>query len=334
MVKGITFVGAGALAQALAAHLTSQIPITLVPSARSFDDLVARGAIRISGLREMHTPVAAGVADAPGTIGVVRSASEAPTDDLLIFSTKGPELAGVIAAIDPGVQRGPVAGLQNGVQKDDLLRAHFGADRVIGAVTLFNARRAPEGDVVVGGTGFAYFGEFSGEQSLRVAEIVRIFEAAGLSAAAAADIHSLLWMKCVNAMGVFGTSALTRQTSTMIMKTPELVDAYLSILHEAAAVAVAEGAVVQDFQDIPMGTNLNPDRIAVRDAIVSTARAAASGPGSLSSMAQDVLAGRPTEARETFGDLVERADRHGIDVPRLAFIRDLLLGYNAAVRGE
>ena len=41
-------------------------------------------------------------------------------------------------------------------------------------------------------------------------------------------------------------------------------------------------------------------------------------------MTQDLLAGRALEVDDVFGDLVERADRAGVAVPRLRLVRDLL----------
>jgi ketopantoate reductase len=39
------------------------------------------------------------------------------------------------------------------------------------------------------------------------------------------------------------------------------------------------------------------------------------------------------EVEEVFGDVVTRAERFGIDVPRVALVSDLLRGLNAAITG-
>ncbi|MFS0911986.1 ketopantoate reductase family protein [Microbacterium sp. 179-I 3D2 NHS] len=330
-MRGITFIGAGALAQGIAAHLSAHVPVTLVASERTGADLRAKGAVTVGGLSRLHAELSDGNAVAPGRLGLQLDPARVSPDDALIFTTKGPQLAGVVRQVPRG-RNSLVAGLQNGVLKDEILMARFGAENVVGAVTLFNARR--EGaDVIIGGKGYSYFGELSGGSSARVAQIVDLFRRADLNAAVSDSIRSLTWMKFVNALGVFGTSALTRKTSTAIMQSPSLVAAYLDLIGEGAAVAVAEGAVVADYPDIPMGSYVlrDPDRVATE--IVTAARAAAAGPGSLSSMAQDVLAGRPTESAETFGDIVERAERRGIPAPRLRFVRDLLAGFDSIALG-
>lgn len=328
-MTGITFIGAGALAQALAAHLADHVPITLIASERTSNQLLEDGEIQVTGLADKIVPVYAGQPSL-GRICVLSHPADADPQHGLIFATKGPQLPEVVAQVNPNGRTGWVAGLQNGVMKDDVLRAHFGTDSVLGAVTLFNARREG-GNVVVGGTGYAYFGEFHRETTPRLTQVVDLFDLSGLKADAASDILSLTWMKFVNALGVFGVSALTRRTSSTVMQTPELVSAYLDILHEAASVAEAEGAKVADHRDIPMGSYLTRPKEAVLQEIVTNARANASGPGSLSSMAADILASRHTEAQETFGDIVVRAEQHGIPVPRLAFVRDLLTGSDATL---
>lgn len=328
-MRGITFIGAGALAQGLAAHLAPHVPVTLVASQRTSRQLLQDGAITVTGLASTVVEVTSGPPE-PGRVTVVDNPGTAHKDDALLFTTKGPQLADVVAQVPPEGRTSLVAGLQNGVVKDDVLTSHFGRDAVIGAVTLFNARRE-NGNVVVGGTGFAYFGEFSGEASKRVDDLVATFDRSNLKVAASNDIRSLTWMKFVNALGVFGVSALTRRTSSVVMQTPELASAYLDLLAEAASVAVAEGVRVGDHRDIPMRSYLTRDKAMVCDEIVSNARASASGPGSLSSMAADVLASRLTEASETFGDVVSRAEAHRIAVPRLTFVRDLLTGSDATL---
>lgn len=329
-MRGITFIGAGALAQAIGAHLAPHIPVTLVASTRTAEHLRATGSVAVRGLSHADATIIEGIAPGPGSIGLIDDVAGVHRDDALIFSTKGPQLADVVAQVDPRGRTAVVAGLQNGVVKDDVLMNHFGRESVVGAVTLFNARRE-DGGVVVGGTGYAYFGELDGTRSERVETLVDAFHSAGLRADSSHDIRSLTWMKFVNALGVFGVSTLTRQATSLIMQTPSLVDAYLDILTEAAAVAVAEGAVVGDHRDIPMGQYLTRDPDIVAAEIVAAARASAGGPGSVSSMAQDVIAGRGTESAETFGDIVARAEKHSVAVPRLAFIRDLLAGHDRLI---
>jgi 2-dehydropantoate 2-reductase len=325
----ITFVGAGALAQALAVHLAGVAPVTLLATPRSSAAILGFPRIRLSGQAESARAVAAGPAREPGTIGVIASPADLGATDNLIFATKGNQLAGAIDEVRPFFGGEWVAGLQNGVQKDDLLIAAFG-EATVGAATLFNARRGGPGEIVVGGTGKTYFGDFAGHPA-RASGITDLVTASGLGGETPADIRSLLWTKCINAVGVFGVSALTRTASTDVMCTPDLVNAYLRFMREAADIAAASGVRVADFDDLPVATYLDTPREAMIEQIVTRTRANASGAKSVSSMAQDVLSGRQTEVDSTFGDLYRRASDLGVAAPMIELARDLLRGLNELV---
>jgi ketopantoate reductase len=49
-------------------------------------------------------------------------------------------------------------------------------------------------------------------------------------------------------------------------------------------------------------------------------------------MTQDFLANRPIEVDEIFADIVARAERAGVAVPRMALVRDLLRGIDPGHR--
>jgi ketopantoate reductase len=65
--------------------------------------------------------------------------------------------------------------------------------------------------------------------------------------------------------------------------------------------------------------------------LVPGGRSGPIAPGAYPSMAQDLFAGRAMEVEEVFGDVVTRAERAGVDVPRVALVCDLLRGLNAQV---
>jgi 2-dehydropantoate 2-reductase len=221
-----------------------------------------------------------------------------------------------------------VAGLQNGVVKDELLAAAFGQSAVVGAATVLGAQRRAPGSANVSGLGTTFFGEFDAPTSARTERITATFVAAGLPSVLVTEIRSLLWAKFCNAIGIFGVSALTRLPSIEIFARRPLALTYRSLLEEAAAVAAAEGVTVSDFPDLPMRTYLQPtpeEMAAEMGRRVRPVRAAGSPPG-FSSLAQDLAAGRQTEIEETFGDLVRRAHAHGIEVPRSELVYRIVSG--------
>jgi 2-dehydropantoate 2-reductase len=344
------FVGAGALGRTFATLLAaSGHPVVLAGRAGTAGPLRELGRIRVTGVIESSAPVRAGAAQAgrarigaggtrapePGVVTVVTAGDELPDGAAVLFTTKAHQL--VSAARDvarswpqPGDPAAWAAGLQNGVLAGGQLAEAFGARRVAGAATVLGARRADDGAVVTS-LGRTYLGELGGGSSDRVAAAARAFGQAGLPCEAAADINGVLWAKLLNAVGVFGVSALTRLPSSQIMATPSLVRAYRALIGEAALVARAAGVTITDHPDLPMASylDLSPDELAER--LAGGRRAAdGSGPQNFSSMAQDLASGRPTEYEQIFGDLLRRAGLLGVPVPRVGLVYDLVAGLDPA----
>jgi ketopantoate reductase len=189
-------------------------------------------------------------------------------------------------------------------------------------------------DAIAGFRGRAGTGWVAGLQNgERAGDACRLFTSAGLRAAVADDLESLLWTKCANAIGIFGVTALARVSTTEMFQTPALVSAYLSLLAETQRVAQACGVTIRDFEDLPMGRYLSAPAGAIGPEIVRAARARADGARSVSSMAQDVMAGRPTEAAETFGDVARRAGRHGVAVPLIGLVAEIIGGLDDLASG-
>jgi 2-dehydropantoate 2-reductase len=326
VTAGITLVGAGALGCGLAAYLGSSGPVTLLTRPSTLAGLAAAGALRVDGPGGTRQLPLAG-----GSLRVISDAAMIPADDAVFFVTKGPQLPAVAGQVARSWPRGAgwVAGLQNGVAKDDILRRLFGDEVTVGAATVFGARRAGDGTVLVTGLNPTYLGEFGQPPSARVLAVRRRFTDAGLPCDLPEDIRSLLWSKCANAVGAFGVSALTRLASTAMMRREPLVLAYLDLVRETALVAAAAGVEIADYPDLPMATYLSGPATVTATAILSRARGLPVTTPSYSSMAQDVIAGRPTEVEDVFGDVLQRAGDLGVAVPRIEFTYRIIAGLQA-----
>ena len=330
----LALVGAGSLGQAFAALLAqSGQAVTLLATTGTTARLHEAGAIRLRGVVSLEIRVAPAPALA-GAVGVTADPSRLPRGAGVIFTTKGHQLAAAIQVVRaawpaPGDDAAWIGGVQNGVLKDDLLAAAFGPERVVGAVTILGAERQADGRVAVSALGNTYLGELDGRHSARVATAVAALEKAGIPAEEPTDIRSVLWSKACNAAGVFGVSVLTRASAPRMFRDPDLIRAYLSLVRETAALGAAYGVGVGDYTNFPIRTYVTrPDEETVTTLVKRGLLAAAGGKGveTLPSMTQDLLAGRALEVDEVFGDLVERADRAGVFVPRLCLVRDLLRG--------
>lgn len=332
----LAFVGAGVLGQTYAGLIAaSGRSVTLLATPRTGSRLLDVGRIRLRGLIDRDVPVAPAPAPA-GVVGITATAADLPTAAGLIFATKSHQLPSSIADVRAtwpaeGDATSWVAGVQNGLVKDDLLAAAFGPERLVGAVTILSGKREDNGEITITGLGMTYLGEFDGRISPRIAAARAILTEAGLPVDIAADIRSVLWSKECNAVGVFGVSVLTRLVGAATTSNPDLIRAYLALVRETAAVAAAYGVQVGDYAGFPIRTYVErsdeeniADLLARRSPTGNTPQ----GPIGIPSMTQDLLAGRPMEVDDVFSDVVERARQVDLEVPRITLVRDLIRGLN------
>jgi 2-dehydropantoate 2-reductase len=330
MTAPLAFVGAGSLGQAFAGLLAvDRQPVTLLGTPASVDRLRAAGHIALRGQVEHDVRVAPPPAPA-GTVGLTADAAQLPPGAGLIFLTKGSQLADAIAQVRAACDElAWVAGFQNGLAKDDLLAAAFGRERLVGGATILGAQRESDGTVTVTSRGMTYLGEMAGGGSARVETAVAALAAAGIPVEAAPDIRSVLWSKACNAAGIFGVSVLTRASAPRLLSSPWLIRAYLPLVRETAALAAADGVQVGDYAGFPIRTYVErPDDQTIAALAGRPALPAVPGRETLPSMTQDLLAGRTLEVETVFGDLLARAAAHGLAVPNLALVTNLLRGIN------
>jgi len=329
--RELLIVGAGSLGQVFAGLVArSGHPVLLVARPATAAQLRAQGAIRLRGVVDLDVPVAPAPAPA-GSVGLASNATTASASAGAIFTTKGHQLPtaarDVLQTWHPGADAW-VAGVQNGLAKDDMLSAVFGAERVVGAVTILGGQRQAA-HVQVVSLGATFLGEFGGRRSERVEQAVALLTAATIPTEASGAIETVLWSKACNAAGVFGVSVLTRSSGRGMNSNPHLVRAYLALVRETAAVANAVGVALGDFPGFPIRTYLersDDDTVEYLNTFIREHPLAPGEPEWYPSMTQDLLAGRRLEVDAVFGDLVERADRVGVEVPRLRLVRDLLRG--------
>jgi 2-dehydropantoate 2-reductase len=191
----------------------------------------------------------------------------------------------------------------NGINHIAILSERLGAGRVLGGVALFSVVLTPEGDILVPGVGKigqTSLGELTGGRSARSETIAGAFRAGGVPAIVSDNIVAEMWAKFCAFAGAAAISTLTRAHAGEIAAAPAGAAFVAAALGEAARVAAAEGyppppAIIELYRGFyaQVGSEAAP------------------------SMLFDVENGRPTEADHIVGDLVNRADRHGIDAPIL-----------------
>jgi len=191
----------------------------------------------------------------------------------------------------------------NGIHHIATLVHRFGSDRVLGGVALVRAELSPEGDILRSeGSNLdkTSFGELTGERSARCQEIQHALAAGGVSSTVSDNIVGEMWAKFCAFAANATISTLTRARAGEIAAAPAGPTFVDGVFSECASVATAEGY---------------PPPKEMGDLV--RAIYARAGSSYAPSILSDMEKARSTEGEFTIGDLVRRADRHGLSVPVL-----------------
>jgi 2-dehydropantoate 2-reductase len=187
-----------------------------------------------------------------------------------------------------------VAVLQNGFDHEKRVGPLAPGAAVLPVLTYTNVERVKPGHLRhhFGRRALAPAGE-------KAAALAQLFEGSRIRIVPTPDFNTALWTKALSNIAANTLTALTLRRN-VVLKQPRMLDLSRQILNEALRVAQAEGAAL-DTADIE---SLLRSYAEQDDASLAT-----------TSMMQDRLAGRPTEYDYINGEVVRRAERHGIDVP-------------------
>lgn len=224
--------------------------------------------------------------------------------DAVLLCCKAYDLPDAIAAIAPAI--GPDSAILpflNGIRHLDMLTTRFGPEHVLGGLTAVHAILGPSGEVVQSPVkvDMTALGELDGMPSERCAAIERAFAAGGVKAALSTSVLDAMWVKFAAFCAVASVATLCRSRAGAIAGAAMSARLVEAALDEVRRVAAAHGHVV-------------PDSLA--DILRGLFRQHASGYGP--SILIDMEQGRTTEAEHTIGDMVAKADHHGVAVPVLA----------------
>ena len=269
---------------------------------------VARGkhleAMRSSGLRvegpePMHLKEVH-VTDQPADIGVV---------DVVMLCVKLWDTQQAIEQIRPVV--GPdtaIVSFQNGVLKDQYLRAAFDERHILGGVGyVATTIEAPGVIRQTGPMQRLIFGEFDGSRSARGEALLKACLAGGIKAEFSDDIRREIWQKFVFLVGLSGTTTTMRVPIGPIRSHPQTRAFLLDVMREVVAVGRAHGvALPQDYAEV---------RLQLADDV---------SPEMTSSMHHDLQRGNRLEVRWLAGGVVELGKAKGVPTPLNRAIADIL----------
>ncbi len=242
-------------------------------------------------------------------VNVVEDPSAAGPADLVIIAVKlwGTEAAA--RAVKPIVgQDTAVLSLQNGVTKDDILRAEFGEKAVMGGVAYVATHIARPGVICqTGKLQRLVFGEYDGRRSARAETLLAHLLRAGIQAELSDDIRRTLWEKYSFLVGLSGTTATMRMPIGAIRKNPQTRAFLFEILKETVAVGRALGVALPE--------NYAEDRLAFADSVPESMT---------SSMHHDLERGNPLEVAWLSGGVVQLGQKAGVPTPANRAVWDIL----------
>jgi 2-dehydropantoate 2-reductase len=265
--------------------------------------------LRVVGPEPLHVPRVNATDDAR-TIGPV---------DLAMLCVKLWDTDAALEQLRPVVgERTAVVSFQNGVLKDDALRAAYGAGRVIGGVGYVATTIERPG--VIRQTGpmqRLIFGEFDGTRSARGEAFLEACLAGGIKAELSTDILREIWQKFVFLVALSGTTTTIRRTIGPIRENLQTRQFFLDVMREVVAVGRAHGV------------NLAPDYAEVRLKLADDVAY-----DMTSSMHHDLERGNRLEVRWLAGAVVELGKAKGVPTPLNRAIADILALHADGARVE
>ncbi len=302
----IAVVGAGAVGGLLGARLQQAgHDVSFVARGKTCAHLREHGLVIDSVDGNVRLPSIT-VTDDPSTIGVV---------DLVIVAVKATQVAAVATSLRPLIgEHTAVIPMQNGVEAGVHLAAALGSGHVLEGVARVIAALAGPGHVShTAVTPVIEFGPRAGNPldaavAAQLSAIDAAFTGAGLVSIQPADMAIASWEKFlfIEPMGV--VSAASRQSFGTVRSLPELRSLTDSALEELIEVGRSVGVAWPD------------------DAKARTWERYDSLPAdSTTSLARDLMAGRPSEFDAQTGAIVRLAKAHGVSVPVHRALHAILL---------
>lgn len=252
-------------------------------------------------------------------VQTVKPGESAPRPDIIMVACKAYGLTGAMEAIAPHIRSETVIlPVLNGLNHVPLLASRFSEAIVWGGVAHIGATLGPDGEVKhLNDIHRLTVGPRSDQGSIVLAErFVEAGRRAGYDSRLSPDIVQELWDKWVFLATLAAATTLIGAPVGRICSTDRGEALMSGLLDECARVAEAEG------------------RRPAEDRLAATRRALTDRTsGFTASMLRDMAAGGPTEADHVVGDLIRRADAHGLPTPLLDVAWVNLQVYEAGRQG-
>jgi 2-dehydropantoate 2-reductase len=224
--------------------------------------------------------------------------------DLVLVCVKSTDTESVARQIAPWLAADAIVlSLQNGVDNAATIARHTRQPVVPTVVYVATALPEPglvshfgRGDLVIGPLDAQAAQDAVLQQRLH--DVVALFASAGVSVRISPDVMVELWSKLMVNCAYNAISALAQMPYGKLAALPAIRDVQHAVVREVVAVAQADG-----------------QPLALEPALQAMERIAEAMPGQLSSTAQDLARGKPTEIDHLNGYVVRRGAELGIATP-------------------
>lgn len=328
----VCILGAGGLGSVVGGYLArTGVDVTLIARPAHVDAIVANG-LRITGrLGEIHVRE---------NLAAVTTAEEAHGHfDYLILLVKSKDTEGALAsAVALRDRVDTVLSLQNDPRRAEKLMRWIQPAKVIGAVTIEGGTLVEPGLVNnhVTSTTTCYFGELDGSESPRVQRLAEAFTRAGLKSAAVTNIVQVTWEKLTQIGSASGWSVSTLPAIPSLcfvdgIKIREGAEHYVQLTKELLSVYTGLGYQPQNFF-APFSRLKEIHSLSFEAAVQSALGVGtymeANNLRSRTSMHDDLLRGRKTEAEEIFRPFIEKAAELGLEIPTVMAVHRMMAVLN------
>jgi 2-dehydropantoate 2-reductase len=287
----LAVVGPGAIGTTLAVRLAS--------SGQGVAVLDHRPA-RVEAIRRNGLPLRAAEGEWTGALQATTDPADLAAVEIVLICVKCPALESVGRALRQLPKSATLVPMQNGLGVLEALGRGLADDAdqhtIVRAVTYLAARPDADGTIrQVANLPTRLDGCPARHEA--ATDVAERLLAANLPAEVEADLEPAVWRKLVVNAAINPVTALERVPNGAVLERPDLRAQMLALAYEAAAVARAAGVAIGDTEAEALAT----------EAARNTAE-------NLSSMLQDVMAGRPTEIDFLGGALLRAAEHYGLDL--------------------
>lgn len=225
--------------------------------------------------------------------------------DVVVLSCKMTTLDQMLSSLAGNIREdAAIVTLQNGVEAPHRVAAVFPRHEIIAGTAFIGARIEAPGHVIHSAAGGVRLAAWTAAKRLN--DITAAFNKAGVPARAEPDARLMLWRKLLWNAGFNGITAITRRFARDIAANADTLEIVLACMRETVALAQAEGIKLQE-QDIEKHIEITLSM----------------GPV-MTSMWQDIEAGRATEVDYINGFVARRSAELGLEASANRMLATLL----------